>query len=517
MIDDQSMRFNALTDRWLPLLQTDGTTTWASFIEVLAGEKDGYDLDYPRDDFRVFARLLLSALTQALFPAKTKAELETRLATPLERTEMEGRIAPVLEDFDLFGPRPFLQIIPPAKLPKSGAARFVFPAEDIFTSPSPIDAISVPVALVTIFIEQAFAGGAGRGYGAGPAGQPGALTLIETGSVRSSAWANTLIDETVGKKYAKEDPVPWSNRKRRSTRRDAIGLVTGLFFQSRGLWLIPAGDGVCSFSGKRGPLVRYSPLLPKSELVKKPNGGEDLWQHPCAPLAVNSQGIAAIRLSAGQPAWTGLAQLLHPLSKSKAKKEHPNEGPAPVLQQWKTLAWRDSKTTPRLILLYFERDKANVKRRFFESYPLTDILTGNTDMLELLRSLVDDAQLIQRRLEKALASAHDDQRRGGFSLREAETSFWRDSEPAFHRWLAETSSVAEWTDDTAHHAQQMAADMKANLRRSALSIFDAHVEFSEFDPAKAGRIAKARRSLKNDLYNLGSSHLPATPATGRAE
>jgi CRISPR type I-E-associated protein CasA/Cse1 len=513
MTADQPL-FNALTDPWLPLLQADGTTTWASFIEVLAGEKDGHDLDYPRDDFRVFARLLLSALTQALFPAKTKAELLQHLATPLMRAEIENRIAPVLGDFDLFGAKPFLQIVPPEKLPDGGAAPFVFPTEDLFTSPSPIDAISVPIALVTLFIEHTFAGGAGRGYGAGPAGQPGALTLIDAGFIRSSIWANTLIGETVGQKYAKEDAVPWSNQKRTGTRRDAIGLVTGLFFQPRGIWLIPAGDGICSFSGKKGPLVRCSPLLPKSDLAKKAAGGEDLWQHPCAPLAINSQGIAAIRLNAEQPAWTGLAQLLHPVSKHKAKKEHPSEGPAPVLQQWKTLGWRGTEATPRLIVLDFERDKAIVKRRFFEFYPLTNTLLASTDLLELLRSLVDDAQQVQRRLNKALVSAHDDQRRGGFSLREAETSFWRDSEPAFHRWLAGTASFAEWTDAAACHVQEMSAGMKANIRRSAVSIFDAHVEISEFDPAKAGRIAKARRSLKADLYNLVSPHRSATRATG---
>ena len=513
MTADQPLRFNALTDPWLPLLQADRTTDWASVVEVLAGEKDGLDLDYPRDDFRVFARLLLSALTQALFPAKNKAELLQRLATPLTRAEIEKRIAPVLVDFDLFGPKPFLQILPPAKIPKGGAAPFVFPTEDHFTSLSPIDAISVPVALVSLFIEHTFAGGAGRGYGTGPAGQPGAVTLVDAGSVRSSAWANSLISETVGQ-YAKEDAVPWSNEKRTGARRDAIGLVTGLFFQPRGIWLIPAAAGICSFSGIQGPLVRRSPLLPKSDLAKKAAGGEDLWQHPCAPLAVNSQGIAPIRLSADQPAWTGLAQLLHPVSKKKTKKEHPNEGPAPVLQQWKALGWRGAKATPRLTVLDFDRDKANVKRRFFESYPLNNILVGNADLVELMRSLIDDAQSVQRRLAKALISAHDDQRRGGFALREAETSFWRDSEPTFHRWLAGTAALDEWTDEAAHRAQTMGADMNASIRRSALNIFDAHVEISEFDPAKAARIATARRSLRNDLYSPASRRPAATPVTG---
>src|SRR5687767_11530543 len=102
-------QFNALTHAWLPLLQENGSTVWASPVEVLCGETDGIDLDYPRDDFRVYARLLLSALVQALLPAKNKEELKARLATSLDRREVEAKIAPFLSDFDLFGPTPFLQ------------------------------------------------------------------------------------------------------------------------------------------------------------------------------------------------------------------------------------------------------------------------------------------------------------------------------------------------------------------------------------------------------------------------
>ena len=76
---NETIQFNALTDAWLPLLQEDESTTWASPVEVLCGEKDGIDLDYPRDDFRVYARLLLSALVQALFAAKTNDELVDQL------------------------------------------------------------------------------------------------------------------------------------------------------------------------------------------------------------------------------------------------------------------------------------------------------------------------------------------------------------------------------------------------------------------------------------------------------
>lgn len=501
------LRFNAWTDEWLPLLQKDGTTVWASPIEVLCGEKDGVDLDYPRDDFRVYGRLLLSALVQALFPATTKTELVQRLDTPLQRAGVENRLRPVLSDFDLFGSTPFLQVAAPPHPPDKGAAPFVFPGEDLFRSRVPVDAISIPIALVMLFIEQTYAGGAGRGYGAGPSGQPGALTLVDPGSVRLGAWANTLTLEIVKQKYAADGDRPWSNEKRAAKPRASIGLVEGLFFQPRSIWLVPAGHGECSFCGRHGPLVRRSPFLPKSELTKK--SGEDLWQHPCAPLAVNSMGIGAIRLNAHRPAWTGLAQLLSPISRDK-KTEHPSAGPAPVLRQWKSLARRTKR--PRLLVLDFDRDKANVKRRFFEAFPLTDHFLGNVNVIDSLRALVDDAQDVRSSLVKAVTSAHDDRKLGGLALADAETAYWTASEAPFFDWLAVVTAIDTWDDVSDALVEKSRQAMHVALRKTAVAIFNSHVDLSEFDPRKQARVAKARRALTNALYPKPRTTAPTAPA-----
>jgi CRISPR type I-E-associated protein CasA/Cse1 len=499
MTDDQAaLRFNALTDPWLPLVQEDGRTLWASPVEVLCGEQDGVDLDYPRDDFRVYGRLLLSALVQALFPARDGKELRRRIETPLLRAEVRERVTPVLGDFDLFGPTPFLQIVPLADAPKKGAAPFVFLEPDVYQPLTRVDAVSLPVALVAMFIEQTYAGGAGRGYGSGPGGQPGAFTLIDPGSVRRGAWANTLVLETATSRYAPDDQRAWSNLKRGPLPRAAVGLVTGLFFQPRSVWLTGAGDGPCSVTGVATTLVRLSPLLPKSELAKKSGKGDDFWQHPCAPLAVNSQGIGAIRLSAERPAWTGLAQLLAPLSKVKGRKEHPLEGPAPVVRQWKDLGFRTKRA--RLIILDFDRDKANVKRRFFEAFPLSDDLVGNKNVLERLRSLIDDAQEIERSLHYALVRAHDDHKRGGLALADARTAYWGATEAPFLEWLSALLALDESTDVGEVAASRLETRMREALRRRAAALFDEHAALSELDPRKQKRVAKARRRLRAELW-----------------
>jgi hypothetical protein len=291
----------------------------------------------------------------------------------------------------------------------------------------------------------------------------------------------------------------------------ATGIVSGLFFQPRSIWLKPAEDGACSFTGVEGRRVALSPFLPKSELSKKPTKGEDVWTHPCAPLAVNSQGIGAIRLNAERPAWTGLAQLLDPVSRDRTKAAHPLEGPAPVVSQWRALAFRGERL--RLLVLDFDRDKANVKRRFFEAFPLTADL-GSRETVDLIRALVVETQRIAGELDKALTRAHDDRKAGGFALADARASFWGGTEAHFVDWLNVVTKVDRDTDAGEARFQSAAEEVVIALKRKAKSIFDTHVEPSEFDPRKQERIAKQRRALQIALYQktAGASPKPSMEA-----
>ena len=138
-------------------------------------------------------------------------------------------------------------------------------------------------------------------------------------------------------------------------------------------------------------------------------------------MVVNSQGIAAVRLNAERPAWTGLAQLLSPVSGKKAEVAHPLQGPAQVLSQWKDV--KDRVGALSLIVLDFVRDKANIKRRFFESFLVSSDLVGGNELTDVLRALVGKTRKAASALEEALAAAHDDRRIGGLALAEARTAF----------------------------------------------------------------------------------------------
>jgi hypothetical protein len=228
-------------------------------------------------------------------------------------------------------------------------------------------------------------------------------------------------------------------------------------------------------------------------------------------MCVNSQGIAAVRLNAERPAWVGLAQLLDPLSKTRGTRAHPLEGPAPVVFQWKQLGFKVKR--PRLLVIDFDRDKANVRRRFFEAFPLADGLIADRDALERLRSLVDDAQGIERALVGALVRAHDTQKRGGLALPDARTELWTGTEDRMLEWLDATSSLDRADEDGERVAASLEDAMRRAMRERARSIFDAHAELSELDPRMQARIAKARRRLVRELSPRPKFPPAANPAS----
>jgi CRISPR type I-E-associated protein CasA/Cse1 len=483
---------NIVLDPWIPL---NDRPQPASFAELLAGERDAADLDWPRDDFKVFTRLLLSALAQALFPARDAGELRARIERPLSKDEILDRLRPVAADFELLPEKGagFLQAPRPTGKASAGAARFVFAPGDLFVATAPSEVVSLPVAAVTLFAEQTYAGGAGRGYGSGPAGQPGVFTLIDLDSVRCSTWANTLATALDTK--PRPTRAPWSNAAQPARKRGSISLADGLFFQPRGIWLVERSSA-CGLTGvaDRGA-VALEGFQPKHGVDK-----DGVWIHPCAPMQLKSTGLAPLRLTPGQPAWTGLAQLLRPVSKHSAKAKDPNEGPALVLQQWWQL--KPSAKARLIVLDYPGRDKAKLGSVLYERFPLSHALERAKDELH---RLTDDAETVAQRLKQALTQAHDDQKRGGFATADAVSRFWTETEPLFVRWV-EIVGDLEAPDQRVEDAHTQAS---RGARKAALRIFNEHVALSEWHLGKQERIATARRRLVGQLFGTSSTTAPA--------
>lgn len=283
------MQFNVLRDPWVPL-DRDGAVEHASVAEILCGEKDAPDLIHPRDDVRFFSRMLLSALAQALFTPENRRGLLNRLDQPMSRKEFEERVAPVEQDFELVGTPEragFMQ-------EPSGAAELVGADPDSLAANDTISVlIDAPRGTKHVLFQKphgstmalcarcigpvlfglhTWAPSDGKssfglsGKNVGLVGANATMSMVMLGSVRRTIWANVLHRETIeggGHGYARDPKRAW-RQLRQVGRKDALGLVEGLFWQPRALHLVPAAQGPCSACAELGPLLEARAFRSKS-------------------------------------------------------------------------------------------------------------------------------------------------------------------------------------------------------------------------------------------------------------
>jgi len=223
---NDTFNFNVLTDPWIPL--DDGTGNPASFIGLIMGHRDAPDLIHPRDDCRFFARMLLSALAQALFPAKDATELRTRIETPLPKEQVLERVEEVRRDFELanvempwmLGPQ-----LPGDTSSDNETARLFLDVPRntkhlLFWPGHRHDGMCCGCAVVIVSGLQAFATPDGStpmrdesgrtikvGFGSSISEGPRITTLVvDPRSVRKSVWLNTLSSESAQRPNMDTDP-----------------------------------------------------------------------------------------------------------------------------------------------------------------------------------------------------------------------------------------------------------------------------------------------------------------------
>lgn len=502
-------RFNVLTDAWVPL-DEGGKARHISYIDLLSGERDAVDLIHPRDDIRFYARMLLSALTQALFPAKDAKELRERIATPLPRGVVEARIDEVKGDFELLGEGAFLQSSEASARENATSLLFFDVRHDLFRPAHAYTALCLRCTPAVLYGVHAFANAGGRGYSPGVRGGPPITTLIGLGSVRETVWANTLSeDERLRLAYADDPPVPWSTAVA-SKIGETIGLVEGLFWQPRAVQFVAADEGDCGACGISGPRVLAAGFAAKSKVA----GGT--FRHPFSPAWEDTSPKAKRRwyfrnFRSDRPAWTGLSDLVSD-ARGTGKRGEKLARPAPVVRQWaERLEPGDSAAS--LLVLDYAADKARILGRVIESFPLSTKI-ADPDFADYVRSLVSRAEAALRQLEGALLSVRrrssgavkgKGSKAKGYWLADATAAFWQRTEGPF--WAAFEAYLGEGPDEDDAFV--------ASLRRTALALFDDHTKSSESDPQWLAHIVRARRGLVQGLAReLGSSAEPTAPREG---
>ncbi len=506
------MSFNVLTDPWIPLADDGGL---ASYVEVMTGARDAADLDHPRDDCRFFTRMLLSALTQALFPATNVSELRQLIAAPLAAPSVNARIGEVQSDFDLLSTSaPWMQAAAATGTENETSKILLEVAKHrLFRPAIASDALCAPCAVPMLYGLQAFVPKGGQGYSPNVRGAPPTTTLVLLPeSVRQTAWANTLHPERAQSiVYGPEPERPWLFH---SQARDgtAIGLVEGLFWKPRSLRLIEAASDRCVACGQTG-----RPVYSAVGYAKRQQRTGDLYRHPMTPCRIRrtktTSALRFTKLSGDRPTWTNLADLVSPI-------QGDTEGslPAPVVAQWtEELAEPGDRTS--LLVLDFGTQDASITHRFVENFPLSLRLTDR-DVIEGVRARIAEAEEalgelqtacvrlhMKSRPSKRLGKAQSTRARKEKELvHDVTAAFWQRTEAPFWRSYEATLGPEEQKMIDAED------DFRSALRKTALHLFDEHASASISDPSRVAVLAEVRAKLASNLpFPAGPSQARAAP------
>lgn len=486
--------FNVLSDRWIPLDQS-GQLEYASYVELLAGEKDAEDVIHPRDDVRFYIRMLLSALTQALFPPKDKRELRERIEKPLGRSVVEARIRAVMSDFELVATpkKPgFMQIAGGKNEERTDKLLFGLEKHVLTRSIHQRGAIRdssicAACAVPLLYAAHAFAPAGGRGWYSSVRGSPCCTTLMIAETLRQSVWSNTLHRQSVltlgPLRSESADETPWKQNARSIKKGDVVGLCEGLFWPARALRLARHSSGPCVSCGHDGDRLIVIGFEGKSQ-----NSGA-LYPHPYSPTRDTKKGRLFVHLRADRPSWTGLLDLIGFVDGDRNARE------APVLEQWRESLGQQTTT---LAVLDYSTDKASFVGSVVELFPLSRAQLDNSEFRPRLRALVGFAEQVLFALRKALKKAHSSRgtkpkaQRDGYWAADAEASFWQRTEP--HFWQTYRALLdGTFSDDK---------PFREALCRAALALYDEHTAASMHDAGKIDLIVGARRSLRLGLGDL---------------
>lgn len=478
------MKFNVLTDPWVPL---EGRAEPASFVDVITGRADAPGLAHPREDFRMFARMLLSALAQALFPARTREELVARMRAPLSDEDVTAVVARVRDGFELVS-------LKGAAFMQRDAIEF----DDNATGALLLDvsetycpwlvrherayaSLCGACALLALYGFQSHAPAGGRGLSPGVRGAPPLTTLVWRPTVREMLWANTVMEpDAAGRRVT----APWSGGVSEKNG-DAIEPVEGLFWQPRRVRYLIAEAGTCPTCGAVGPRLTATGF----EAGSKRSGG--YFKHPLTPYFEEGTEPQPQRLKVDRPAWTALADMLDVTSRSTVvrKKSERAFFAAPVVQQWFEVL--DNRALS-LEVFAFRLKNAKLLARFSENYTVS-MQTRDRELIKDLRTAVELAEGALVALLKRLRLAWSSRRKSKQSYwpHEARANFWQRTEGPFWEFK---------------RAQEDGGDAGDALQRAitsvAKSLYDQFTATAALDERHQAAVATQRKKLGDDLRHI---------------
>ncbi|WP_187968881.1 type I-E CRISPR-associated protein Cse1/CasA [Aquibium microcysteis] len=523
-----SPNLNMLTDPVFPVVGVSGLRRWASFAELLDESGDHpVGFDWPRGDLNVasaeFAIGILALIHRPTDEKDWRAIWDDRGAAAVG--DGINWLAPF---FNLFGdaegegPRFCQDLEPFGGEPNAVESLFIDTPgangreknADLMTHRDRFPALGLPAAAITLYAMQQFAPPGGRGNrtsmrGGGPMttlvlptrnGGPAPLKrLLLLNLVPLFGGADGwLEDDAIGRALPWLNPTITSDGKppRDVAEKDPAAHPAQAFFgMPRRIRLVADGEGLCSLTGRHGPLV--------TGFVQKPWGTNySVWTHPTTPYRQNKDETPyTVKPKPGRFGYRDWVAV------TVGRDERADRAdPAKVVKALQSRG-RDIRRFGfgiRLLAAGWAMNNMEAERFFESVQPLHLPANGGEDrgreIAETARRFADAADAAMRLLRSALNEAlfggqAKSTDAGPFA--EATDAFYERTEQAFHEAL---QSIADDGID-AERANGLALDWLRTIRRAALAIFDEHATdlLPGADVKDADRITRAYGQLFGGL------------------
>ncbi|WP_075182185.1 type I-E CRISPR-associated protein Cse1/CasA [Pantoea sp. 1.19] len=312
-----------LRDSWIPVKPSVGGEAGHITLRALLCESIPRQLCLPRDDMELAACQLLISLVQVIWPPKDTVQLIERFQHPLDASTWDAGIADWQGAFDLNATdAPFMQVrgvsakettsMDKLMVGLTGSTSCAF-----VNQPGQAEALCGGCTAIALFNQAGNAPGFGGGFKSGLRGGTPITTLVQEACLRTTLWANVLMQDTLDQHYP-----GWRNQSAQSLTwqrpinpndtvyAHTIDLARGLFWQPAHIELSsPQAGGCCTGCGMAVEQRYHSFLKAKFNYTL-----DGFWLHPHSPYVTQiKKGKVERRYAAfttPAPSWTQIGRLL---------------------------------------------------------------------------------------------------------------------------------------------------------------------------------------------------------------
>lgn len=523
---------NLITDAWLQVRTESGEERMGSPLELLVGAGSGQDppveLVAARPDFRQGAYMFLVGLLQTVFTPEDEDVWLDRLDGPgEEREDLRRALKDVDSCFELRGETPFLQEagldaknVKPVEELVLGTAK---EEHDHFVKRNRYPGLCESCAALALFVRQANAPAAGRGYRTGLRGGGPLTALLVPLRNASSAplwtrlWLNVLHDELLRHGLQGnfdrplQDAFPWmgsiptSETGKETMPQDCHALHVYWSMPCRFLLAEPAAENLpCPLCGQKDQkLVQAYRTAPSGINYA------GAWRHPLsAYYPQKTEGAVEWIARKGQPG--GIVYRFWPdFGLPSAEGDNaPNQAPLPVIQ----LAQLDCEPgegplSPEVRVHIAGYDVENAKVRCW--YEGTAPVFRVTDPDKLVRvyeaaaRLVDAAAVATKQIRGCVLKAwYDNAPKGDGPI--PSTRLWQETETVYTETLAQIVAAVKSEDHKPKEGEEdpveeLCGRFLRHLCDRALAIFDDVVLSAAPEELPLKRVVDNRAKLAKDL------------------